>query len=308
MTTRTTTAPSLAVAPRIAETLDDYKAAMLARKMRPRGLDAYVRDLKHFLAWLGTDSTVLDVSEERIVAFQLSMRDKAASTIGQHLSAIRSYVRWCQRMGLRVDDPTVRIEWPRRPKRLPRSLKRDELAQLEEILDRPLPLLDRKRARVQARDRRIVLILLYAGLRRAEVAGLRWRDVDLDEGTLIVCSENAKGGSERLVPLHPRLIDELRQTPRSERRGAVAGHPDGRCLSHKTIGKIFEGWLREAGLEISAHRLRHTCATWMLKQGADIRSIQSFLGHEDIRTTQIYLDVIVERQRDAVERLPDRFE
>ncbi len=291
----------------IAVTLEGYHNAMKARKKRPRGVSTYLRNIRHFLNWLGADAAVADITEERIEAFQVAMSGRSASTIGQHLSAIRSYCRWCQRAGLRSDDPTVGIEWPKRAKRLPRALKRDELRQLEAILDQPLPLLDRKRARVQRRDRRIVLLMLYAGLRRAEAAGLRWADVDLDEEQLLVNTEIAKGGVERVVPLHPRLVAELAQTPRDKRRGAVAGHPDGRCLSHKTIGTIFERWLRQSGLTISAHRLRHTCATMMLKAGADIRRIQKTLGHADLRVTEGYLDVVIEQQREAIRLLPDRF-
>lgn len=157
------------------------------------------------------------------------------------------------------------------------------------------------------RNIRILLLLLYAGLRRAEAAGLRWSDVDLDRRTLIVRAETAKGGSERVVALHPRVVANLAETPRVLRRGAVAGHPDGRCLSHKTLGTVFERWLAVRGLRISAHRLRHTCATQLLLAGASLRDIQQVLGHADIRTTEGYLDVLSEEQRRAIERLPDRF-
>lgn len=102
-------------------------------------------------------------------------------------------------------------------------------------------------------------------------------------------SEIAKGGNERIVPLHSRLITELSRIPSNQRCGAVAGHPNGRCLSHKTIGTIFERWLKDAGLTISAHRLRHTFATQMLSAGADLRSIQKSLGHADLCVTEVYL-------------------
>jgi integrase/recombinase XerD len=102
-------------------------------------------------------------------------------------------------------------------------------------------------------------------------------------------------------------VDELATTPEAQRRGAVAGHPDGRCLSHKSIGLIFERWLNDLGLRISAHKLRHSCATELLISGADIREVQATLGHADIRTTEGYTALIPARQRAAINRLPSRF-
>lgn len=161
--------------------------------------------------------------------------------------------------------------------------------------------------RIWLRNRRIVIVLLYTGLRRTEVAGLTWDDVYLLDAQLIVRSETAKGGHERMIPLHPRVVDELMTTPETERRGAIAGHPDGRCLSHKSIGLIFERWLNDLGLRISAHRLRHSCATELLISGASLHEVQATLGHADIRTTEGYTALIPERQKAAIDRLPRRF-
>jgi integrase/recombinase XerD len=109
------------------------------------------------------------------------------------------------------------------------------------------------------------------------------------------------------VPLHPRVAAELTTTPIPRRRGAIAGHLDGRCLSHKSIGTIFERWLNDQGLRISAHKLRHTAATQLLISGASLREVQETLGHADVRTTAGYTALIPDRQRAAINRLPDRF-
>jgi integrase/recombinase XerD len=162
--------------------------------------------------------------------------------------------------------------------------------------------------RIWLRNKRIVIVLLYTGLRRTEVAGLTWDDVYLADAQLIVRGETAKGGYERIVPLHPRVVAELEQTSEAKRRGAIAGHPDGRCLSHKSIGLIFERWLSNLGLRISAHKLRHTAATQLLDHGASLIEVQQTLGHADIRTTEGYTALLPERQRAAIERLPDRFD
>ncbi len=264
--------------------------------------------VRAFLAWLGDEPMIVDVTGEGLGRYQLTLAHLASSTIRKKFSAIRSWCRWCQRVKLREDDPTAELDWPKRRKRLPRALKVDELRTLETILARePAPDLHAKARRLWWRNRLIVLLLLYGGFRRAEVAGLRWADIDLDAGTALVREETAKGGNERVVPLHPRVVAELQRTPLREQRGAVAGHPDGRCLSHKSIGLVFERWLAAEGLRISAHRLRHTCATQLLKHGASLRDVQATLGHSDIRTTEGYIDLLTDQQRDAVRRLPDRF-
>lgn len=297
----------LASAPAIHETLEEFAAYCGGRKMRDRSVDTYRRAVARFAGWLGDESTVAEITAESIGRYQRQRAKRAAATLGKELSAIRCYCRYLIRSHIRADDPTLDLEFPRRPKRLPRPLKKEQLRQLEDILARDPPILDMRARRIWIRNRRIVIILLYTGLRRSEVAGLTWDDVYLDEAQLIVRSDTAKGGNERIVPLHRRVVAELESTPPEKRRGAVAGHKDGTCLSHKTIGLIFERWLADQGLRISAHKLRHTAATQLLQSGADIREVQTTLGHADIRTTEGYTALIPERQRAAISRLPDRF-
>lgn len=296
----------LVSSPAVVDTLGSYAAALSARKGRPRAIDTYLRAVRTFATWLGNDGTVAGITAESLGRYQLARSGLAAATISKQLSAIRSYCRWCIDAGLRNDDPTLRIVWPKKRKKLPRALKGEELTTLEAILDRPPPVLDKRARRIWLRNRRIVVLLLYTGLRRAEVAQATWEDTDLQAATLIVGEESAKGGNERIVSLHPRVLAELRTTPAKQRRGALAGHPDGRCISHKTIGHVFDRWLSDAGLDTSAHKLRHTCATQMLKHGANIHEIQRMLGHADIRTTERYLHLSAADQHAAVRRLPDR--
>jgi integrase/recombinase XerD len=307
VTVETRTEVRLAASPAIAGTLPSFAAYLAAKKTRDRTVDTYARAVRRFAAWLGEEAQVADISADSIGRYQLSRRKLAAATISKDLSALRSYCRFCIRTHLRADDPTLDMEFPKRRKRLPRPLKQEQLRQLETILSMSPPVLDVRARRIWLRNRRIVIVLLYTGLRRAEIAGLVWDDVYLADARLIVRSETAKGGYERIVPLHPRVVDELATTPEAQRRGAVAGHPDGRCLSHKSIGLIFERWLNDLGLRISAHKLRHSCATELLISGADIREVQATLGHADIRTTEGYTALIPARQRAAINRLPSRF-
>ena len=314
MEVRSTTAlGTLVESVSILETIDPWIAHLAGQKVRPRSRDVYRREVIAFARWLGSESTAADATADAIDGYQIACEHLAPATIGKKLSAIRSWCRWCQRKRLRLDDPTLEIEWPDREDPIPRALSADELRRLEVALDIPLPLLDRKKRRVRARDRRIVLLMLYCGLRRAEVAGLLWKDIDLDALALTVRREVAKGGRPRVIPLHDRVVADLRETRPHHRRGAVAGHKlsgkaSGAVLSHKTLGHIFERWLKEEhGLEISAHQLRHTFATQLLRSGAPLVAIQRLLGHRSLATTQRYLQVEDDEKRSAVGRLPDRF-
>jgi|GEM_PF-2274159 integrase/recombinase XerD len=291
-------------------TLNDWSVRLRAQNKRQRTIDTYKRNLTQFIRWhaqwYGAEPSIHDMDIAAVENYYDSMAHLAGSTIQQRLSTIRSWSKWAIRRKYITTDPTLEIEWPERTKGLPRALKGHELMELDHLLSKPAPVLDRKGRRLFFRNTRIILIMLYTGLRRFEVATLTWNEIDLHEANLTV--RDGKGGTGRVVPIHPRLHENLIQTPRAQRYGAVAGHKDGRCLSHKSLGHIFEDWLPERGIVgITAHRLRHSCATEMLRHGSNLRDIQLVLGHADIRTTERYLDLIVETQRIAVNNIPNTF-
>ncbi len=298
-------AARIAISPAILGTMDSFAAHLAGRKIRPRAIETYTRCVKRFAVWSGDESTVAGVTTDAIGRYQIAKSHLAPASLAKELSALRSYSRWCIRARLRSDDPTLEIEWPKRVEPIPRALTARELRVLDAALDRPLPLLDTKTRRVRAREKRLVLLMLYAGLRLSEAANLKWRDVDLDALTITV--RQGKGGRDRVIPIHERLASNLRETPEADQRGAVAGHADGRCLSYKSVPHVFDRWLKGEGLEISAHQLRHTFATRLLWAGADLRTIQRLLGHRSLATTERYLMVELEQKRAAVDSLPDRW-
>lgn len=296
----------LATSPAILGTLDSYAGHLAGRKLRPRAIETYLKSLRRFAAHLGDESTVASVDADSIGRYQVARGDKAASTIARDLSAIRSYCRWCIRAKLRADDPTLEIEWPKRTQPIPRALKARELRLLDTILDTPLPLLDVKQRRVRARHNRAILLMLYCGLRISEVPALDWRDVDVDESMLIV--RDAKGGKDRSIAIHDRVLKNLRETPEDRQRGAVCGKANGTPISYKSMPHIFgPRYLGGLGLDISAHMLRHTFAVQLLRAGADLRTIQTLLGHASLETTQRYLALDFDDKKKAINKLPDRF-
>jgi site-specific recombinase XerD len=304
--TKTGVETRLAASPAILGTLASFGAYLAGRKTRPRTIETYAKVVTAFGAWLGDESTVADITAESIGRYQVARGEKAPATIAKDLSGIRTYCRWCIKAKLRGDDPTLDLEWPKRTEPIPRCLKARELRVLDQILDMPLPTLDVKQRRVRQRHNRAILLMLYCGLRISEVPSLDWRDVDLDEAMLIV--RDAKGGKDRSIAIHDRVLRNLRETPEDKQRGAVCGKANGRSLSYKSMPHIFsDRYLKSFGLEVSAHMLRHTFAVQLLRAGADIRTIQTLLGHASLETTQRYLALEFDDKKRAIDKLPDRF-
>lgn len=302
--TRTEINVQLATSPAILDTLESFAIGLAARKLSIRTIDTYRRSLKTFVRWLGDDATIGAIQAPRLLGYQIARRDRDAATIGKDLSAIRAYCRWCIRAGLRSDDPTLDFVWPKRGTPLPRALSSDEQRRLEKLLSRPLPVLNKEERWVRGRERRGILLMLYAGTRLSETVNVAWDDCDLQARQITI--RYGKGRKSRMVGMHERVFVALEAVPPEQRVGYVAGGRHNHKISGKTLAKMFEagGWVRESGLDISAHELRHTFATLMLRAGADLRQIQLLLGHESLATTQIYLGLDTRDKQRAIDLLP----
>lgn len=280
------------------DTLPAYEGWLAARKLSAQTIQTYLKEVKRFVAWLGDEPTIDQIAPLRIMCYQAHRRHLSAASLQKTVTALSSYSRWCIRVGLRADDPTIDVDTPKRIQPLPLALSSREARLLERWLAQSPPRLSVKKRRTHARNRLIVLLMLYAGLRRGEVATLPWKGVDLDARTLRV---QGKGGKGRVVPLHQRLVAALAQTPEDQQIGSVC-----RC-SVPTIYHVFDRDLRDVGLEIHPHQLRHTFATRLLEEGVDLRTIQVLLGHSRLEDTARYLSVSTASTAKAVNLLPERF-
>lgn len=288
--------------PTIKELLPEYRAALVARGHRKQGIVRYMDQISAFARFAGEEATIADITSKLIRRYQVKMSERCgAGTVGNALTVIRSFCRWCLLEDLRDDDPTLKVIWPRLRKPAPRALKRAELRRLFEVIVEPEGL-NSDQAFMWQRSRRTVYLMLFGGLRLSETAALRWRDVDLELAELMVI--DGKGGKDRLVPMHPALVEELSKVRNPNPGWAVVGGRDGKPLTHKSLAHTFERWLPGLGIQITAHRLRHSFATEMLRHGADIRAIQDLMGHTSLETTQRYLELCNEQLRGAVEKLP----
>ncbi|HEX6533834.1 MAG TPA: site-specific tyrosine recombinase XerD [Gemmatimonadaceae bacterium] len=256
--------------------------------------EAYGRDLARFAVYARTRGasgpTSVTARSLRDYVYHLKDLGLAPSSIRRNISAVRTYYRFLLGEGIVVEDPTERLETPKRWLTLPEVLTVDEVERLlaAPTLDEPFAF----------RDRAMLELGYGAGLRVSEWITIGVKDVLLDEALVRVFG---KGSKERLVPIGRRAIAavaiylrELR--PRLERgggRGALLLNARGEPLTRMGAWKILRKYVERAGLtkHVSPHTLRHTFATHLLEGGADLRAVQEMLGHADIATTQIYTHV-----------------
>jgi integrase/recombinase XerC len=218
----------------------------------------------------------------------LALKGFAAASAARTLAAWRSFGRFCVRRGILASDPARALAFPRLPKRLPRTLPASDLQQA----------LDRLAGSDAAslRDRALLELTYSSGLRLSELVGLNAGDLDRSTGVLRV---RGKGRRERLVPAGATALGALdrhlaaagRRTPRREEPMFVNAR--GARLSGRTVQRVVRRRLAgvASGLGVTPHALRHSFASHLLDNGADLRAIQELLGHRSLATTQIYTHV-----------------
>jgi site-specific recombinase XerD len=287
---------------RLVDLFPGYEKHLVGRGQRPRGVETYMAGIRQFAGFLGADASITDLSEHRITAYRDALAAfQSAPTVALALTIVRSFCKYALRLRLLSEDPTQWVDFPKVTKRPPRALSRAQLRQLWTILAAPEQETPAQRWQ-RERNRRAIYVMLFAGLRLSEAAALLWGEVDLGAGQLLI--PDAKGGAFRAVPLHPMLWAELRRVPNPDPSRAVAGNEDGTPMVRGGMAHIFERWLTARGLDITAHQLRHTFASELLRAGAPLVDIQNALGHENLDTTAIYLKVDGEHLRQAVNLLP----
>ncbi len=283
--------------PLISEFLDYLR---VERRLAVNSVEAYGRDLCRYAGFLSTRGSVglpeADLPLLRDYLALLARRGLAASSRARGLAAVRAFYRFLLLDG-RIDrDPTADLETPRGWDKLPRFLSGEEV---ERLLAQP----DRG-TRAGLRDALLLALLYDCGLRVSELAGLRLDQLDLEASLIRV---RGKGDKERFVPFgeeaRATILAYLSRSRGLVRRadgnrhlfpGARAGH-----LTRQRAWQIVKAHLVGAGVtrSVSPHTLRHSFATHLLDNGADLRAVQLLLGHADISTTQIYTHLSQERLR-----------
>ncbi len=262
---------------------------------------AYTSDLAQFAEFLEerrlslTSARREDVRDfiQHLFSNQLDGR-----SVGRKLSAVRHLYRYLLLDGKVHKDPTLNIDSPKQWKVLPKSLSRGEV---ESMLTPRAPRNESARCQAMALRNSAMIELLYAGgLRVSEVADARLEDLKLDSGYILV---RGKGDKERMVPLGMPAQQALQQYLRNAREVLASKKNSpllflgggARRLSRQRVWQLVGKAGLASGRHSSPHMLRHSCATHMVENGADLRTVQTILGHSDISTTQIYTHVALDR-------------
>jgi integrase/recombinase XerD len=283
--------------------LREYIAYLRVEKgLRPLSCEAYERDLLQFGEFLEQQpSTLLAATQAHIAGFleHLSKHGVESRSTARKLSCLRGFYRWLLLDKRIRRDPTLNLESPATWKVLPKSLA---VSEVDAILDRAGLAADHPQAdAIALRDRAILELLYAAGLRVSELTGLNVADLSLDAGRALL---RGKGDKERIVPLGRASIAALEQYLK-DGRPALVRKPIGRLFLSMRGQPLSRGWIwhlvKHSDHDASPHMLRHSCATHMVERGADLRTVQTLLGHADIATTQVYTHLALGRLK-AVHR------
>ena len=265
----------------------DFRTYMrLERRMSPHTVASYSHDTEALLSHCGKSPA--DITPEDIMDYfagaGLSKRSQA-----RQLSALRAFFGWCVEEGEIRENPCDRIDTPKLGKYLPAVLSVDEVTAILESVD-----LHSSHGR---RDRAILEVLYGCGLRVSEAASLRLSDIFPEEGLVRVIG---KGDKQRIVPLGEMAADAIRNYLGERPVPASRAFEDilflnrfGKPLSRVSIFNLVKTQAMAAGIrkEISPHTFRHSFATHLIENGADLRVVQEMLGHESILTTEIYTHI-----------------
>jgi len=288
--------------------LTAYVAAFLNFCRAEKGLSAstiaaYSADLSKLSSFLGEDAKPHPASLDDLRRYvdHLYQSGLGNRSIARHVTTLRNFYGFLLREGVIEDDPTQHLRTPRQWQSIPKFLN---LEQIEKIIQAP----DGSRP-TGLRDRAMIELLYATGLRVSELCHLGISDLNLEMGILRTMG---KGKKQRLVPVGEAAIQAVERYLQTARSQLLKGRASrylfvtarGGSLTRQAFWSLLAGYGRKAGIfhGLTPHVLRHSFATHLLEGGADLRSVQTMLGHADISTTQIYTHVMRSRLRDTIDK------
>ncbi|MBZ5679371.1 MAG: tyrosine recombinase [Acidobacteriia bacterium] len=298
----------------------------IEKGLAPLSVSAYTTDICQFAEFLEKRKRTLLTARRadvREYLQQLFSNQVDGRSVGRKLSALRHLYRYLL-LDNKIDhDPTLNIETPRQWKVLPKSLARDEMdAMLAAPLARTAVHQTKTSSALAARDNAMLEVFYAGALRVSEIVNAKLEDLKLEAGYMLV---RGKGDKERVVPLGKSAQDALREyleqsrpvlaeALQSKRTRAATGFTPirsspllfiargARKLTRQRVWQMVRAASAASGRRASPHMLRHSCATHMVENGADLRTVQTILGHADISTTQIYTHLALDRLRTVYQK------
>jgi len=278
------------------------------RGLAKNTIEAYRRDLANFITFLRSkNSDINSVSTTMIISYLLQMQKsgKASSSISRACAAIRSFYQFLLKENIIKEDPTGNLDAPRLEHRLPKVLTVQEV---DRLLLQP-----NTRDPLGIRDRSILELMYSTGIRVSELISLHIDNVNLEAGFLRCIG---KGSKERIIPVAAIALEYLKLYMSDARQKLLGGkeskvlfvNRQGDALTRQSVWKIIKKYSKKAGITkmITPHTLRHSFATHLLENGADLRAVQEMLGHADISTTQIYTHLTRSRIKEVYDNTHPR--
>ena len=275
------------------ETISEYLEYLEIEKgLSLNTIDAYRRDLYDFAQF--TDCQEKEVDRYKINSYIHNLKEKsyASTSIIRKIASIRGFFKWAYSMGIIKNNPASTIEQPKVPQRLPKVIS---LKEIEEMLHSNLSPLQS-----------LIIELLYScGLRVSELVNLKTTDIDLNS-KYVRCF--GKGSKERIIPFGKRAlicvknylpVRDLILAKYSLKTKKLLLNPDGRNINRQDVYGFIHKKGKEIHKNISPHTLRHSFATHLLENGADLRVVQELLGHSDVSTTQLYTHISKKRLKEV---------
>lgn len=280
------------------EGIDEYLASLSRKKQgesNPNTLVAYRNDLNQLCAYLSRFDVEQwrQVTREQINSYLLDMRETHAyrpTTIARKLASLKTFFRYLHSTGALESDPVEDLGVPHLQKEPPQVLSPEQVAGLfrQVAVDTP----------AGARDIAMITLLYTTGMRVSELVALNLDDLDSEEATITCARGEGDNRHERALPLQRAALEAVHYYLRSVRPQLIAHHPEeaalfvnhhGERLTRQGFWLIVKGYARQAGITgITPQILRHSFATLMLQNGAELRSVQEMLGHAHLATTQVY--------------------
>lgn len=270
--------------------LTDYRNYLrIERRMSPNTVASYCHDVKAFLDFCELEPRAVRPGDIESYLGQVTAEGLSKRSTARLVSALRNFFSWCVEEGEIKDNPCDRVDAPKLGKYLPAVLSVEEVSAILDSVDLNAPYGKRNRA--------ILEVLYGCGLRVSEAATLRISHVHLDDGFVDIIG---KGNKQRLVPLGEVAADAIRAYLPDRPLPASAAYDDylflnrfGKPISRISLFNLVKSQAMAAGIqkEISPHTFRHSFATHLIENGADLRIVQEMLGHESILTTEIYTHI-----------------
>lgn len=266
----------------------------LEKGLSPNSIEAYRRDVEFFLEYFSNKTNLDEISRHDISNYIRFLKENnyAITSITRKISSIKSFFKWACTTNYAKNNPAQLIELPKRPKKLPKVMT---LKDIEEILSHDLSKLEA-----------VILELLYScGFRVSELVNLKMTDINL-KARYVLCF--GKGSKERLVPIGEKAITKINEYL-PERDFIIKKnkldtkflllHENGRLVTRQDIYNLVHSQGEIIHKNISPHTLRHSFATHLLENGADLRVVQELLGHSDVATTQLYTHISKKRLKEV---------